>query len=146
MQDVKGRRRHRIPQRALSEGISKKCSLWRNKEGKEESTKATAESVATKNADSQSHHSRRASCRRFDSACCERKVSIPSSGEELGLFRRRPSMDSMFLSNRPLHHHIKPLLQKKATEKWYRLVPIRNLTGGSAWRGTTECVRRRSLQ
>src|SRR5258708_33544521 len=111
MQDVKGRRRHRIPQRALSEGISKKCSLWRNKEGNEESTKATAESVATKNADSQSHHSRRARCRRPDSACCARKVSVPSRGEVLGLLARRPIVESMFPRRRPIHHHLSPLPQ-----------------------------------
>src|SRR5258708_31396506 len=139
MQDVKGRRRHRIPQRALSEGISKKCSLWRNKEGKEESTKATAESVATKNADSQSHHSRRASCRRPDSACCTRNVSVPSSAEELDLLGRSPSIDSMFLTRRPIHIHSKPLLQRKATGKWYRAVHVRNLTGGSEW---SRCIAR----
>jgi hypothetical protein len=32
---------------------------------------------------------------------------------------------------RALHHNIKALLQKKATEKWYRAVPIKNLTEGS---------------
>jgi len=30
-----------------------------------------------------------------------------------------------------LHHNSKTVLQKKATEKWYRAVRIKNLTKGS---------------
>jgi len=100
------------------------------------STKATAESVATKNADSQSHHSRRASCLRVGCACCARKACDPSRGEELGLLARRPSVDRMFLGRRPLHHQIKPLLQKKATQKWYRTIYFNDLTERPAWRSS----------
>src|SRR5260370_23536293 len=42
-----------------------------------------------------------------------------------------PSIDSMFLARRPIHHHIRPLQQKKATPKWYRAVYRENLTGWS---------------
>jgi hypothetical protein len=31
-------------------------------------------------------------------------------------------------AKRRIHHNIKALLQKKATEKWYRAVRIKNLT------------------
>jgi hypothetical protein len=34
------------------------------------------------------------------------------------------------LAKRPIHHNIKAVLQKKATEKWYRAVRIKNLTEG----------------
>src|SRR5260370_2291165 len=37
----------------------------------------------------------------------------------------------MFLARRPIHHHIRPLPQKKATPKWYRAVYCENLTGWS---------------
>jgi len=36
----------------------------------------------------------------------------------------------MFLAERPMHYHIRPLLQNKATPKWYRAVHFKNLT---AW-------------
>jgi hypothetical protein len=37
-------------------------------------------------------------------------------------------MDGIFLGERAIHHNNKMLLQKKATEKWYRAVPFKNLT------------------
>src|SRR4029077_20874285 len=73
-------------------------SVCRNKEGKKVRTKATAESAATNKAENHSHHSRRAICRRPNSACCARKESGPSRGEELELPSRRPSMDAMYFT------------------------------------------------
>src|SRR5260370_35538084 len=46
--------------------------------------------------------------------------------------------DSLFLRGRLVHHHIKTLLQKKATEKWYRVVQIYNQTGGTARPSTVQ--------
>jgi hypothetical protein len=40
----------------------------------------------------------------------------------------------MFLARRPIHHHIRPLPQKKATPKWYRAVYRENLTEWSEQR------------
>ena len=71
------------------------------------------------------------SCRRPDSACCARNVSGPSRAEELGLTARRPSIDSMFPTRRPIHHHIRTSVRDKATPKWYRAVRVKNLTGWS---------------
>jgi hypothetical protein len=39
----------------------------------------------------------------------------------------------MFLARRLILHHIKLLLQKKATEKWYRAVYCEHLNGRSEW-------------
>jgi hypothetical protein len=61
---------------------------------------ATAESTATNSAENQSHHSRRASCRRPNSARCARIAPGPSRGEGLDLPARRPSRDSMILQRR----------------------------------------------
>jgi hypothetical protein len=35
----------------------------------------------------------------------------------------------MFLAERSMHYHIRPLLRNKATPKWYRAVHFKNLTG-----------------
>jgi hypothetical protein len=40
---------------------------------------------------------------------------------------RVPSMDDIFLE-KAVHHNSKTLLQKKATEKWYRTIYFNNLT------------------
>jgi hypothetical protein len=39
----------------------------------------------------------------------------------------------MFLERRPIHHQIRPLLQKKATGNWYRTVRFKNLTERAEW-------------
>jgi hypothetical protein len=37
----------------------------------------------------------------------------------------------MFLTGRAIHIYIRPLLQKKATPKWYRADYFENLAGGA---------------
>ena len=37
-----------------------------------------------------------------------------------------------------MHHYIRTLLEEKATLKWYRTVPVRNLTGGAE--GDSACT------
>jgi hypothetical protein len=93
-----------------------------------ESKKATPENAVTKTADSQSHHSRRAICLSSESVFCARKMPNPSRGEGLVWLARLPKMDSMFPVERPLPDNIRPLLQKKATAKWYRSLHGKNLT------------------
>jgi hypothetical protein len=39
----------------------------------------------------------------------------------------------MFLTGGAIHTYIRPLLQKKATRKWYRADYFENLTGGAEW-------------
>ncbi len=48
---------------------------------------------------------------------------------------RVPSMDDIFLE-KAVHHNSKTLLQKKATEKWYRTIYFNNLTERPAWRNS----------
>ena len=40
---------------------------------------------------------------------------------------RLPNIDGIFLE-KAIPHNSKTLLQKKATEKWYRTVPVKNLS------------------
>ena len=47
-------------------------------------------------------------------------------------------------ARRVLHHNSKTVLQKKATEKWYRAVRIKNLTKGSD--GCSACTAPASVQ
>src|SRR5215468_6787085 len=83
------------------------------------STKAAAESMVTRNAENQSHHSLRPSCRRLNSASCARNATDPSRGETWVLRARRPNIDSItFLCEG--HLHLRLSTGNRATRKWFR--------------------------
>src|SRR5260370_17891273 len=55
----------------------------------------------------------------------------PLKRRGIGSVQANTEHDSLFLRGRLVHHHIKTLLQKKATEKCNRVVRIKNLPKGS---------------